>query len=120
MKPEGHLVRKGVVIEPNPELLFLRYRETGDPQALASVFDRYAPQLLLVAAHLAGGRVAEDLVQETFLDAIRQRERWDATRPLAPWLVGLLGNHVREARRQRHRVPDPQRIEQHESERPDD
>jgi RNA polymerase sigma-70 factor (ECF subfamily) len=120
VKPGGYLVQREGVIEPSPEALFRRYRETGDPRALAAVFDRYAAHLLLVAAHLAGGHVAEDLMQETFLDAIQHRERWDATRPLAPWLVGILGNHVRLSRRQRRRVPDPQRIEWRESERPED
>jgi RNA polymerase sigma-70 factor, ECF subfamily len=92
------------------EALFVAFRDTGDADALAAVFDRLAPKLLLVAAHLAGGDVAEDLVQATFLDAMRQRQRWNATRLLAPWLIGLLGNHVREVRRQRRRVPDPQRL----------
>ncbi|MCC7065509.1 MAG: sigma-70 family RNA polymerase sigma factor [Planctomycetes bacterium] len=101
------------------ETLFLRYRETGDAQALALVFDRLAPELLLVAAHLAGGDLAEDLVQATFLDAIRQRARWDRSLRLAPWLVGLLGNHVREARRQRKRVPDRERLEERSAERPE-
>lgn len=101
------------------ETLFLRYRETGDAQALALVFDRLAPELLLVAAHLAGGDLAEDLVQATFLDAIRQRARWDRSLRLAPWLVGLLGNHVREARRQRKRVPDRERLGARSAERPE-
>ncbi|MCU0862488.1 MAG: sigma-70 family RNA polymerase sigma factor [Planctomycetes bacterium] len=95
--------------EPTTEDLFAAFRETGDPQALAAVFDRLAPQLLLVAAHLVGGDLAQDLVQATFLDAMRQCRRWDGRR-LAAWLTGILGNHVREARRQRRRVPDPQRL----------
>jgi RNA polymerase sigma factor (sigma-70 family) len=107
------------VTDATNEALFLRYRETGDAQALALVFDRLAPELLLVAAHLAGGDLAEDLVQATFLDAIRHRARWDRSLRLAPWLLGLLGNHVREARRQRKRVPDRERLEARSSERPE-
>ena len=74
-----------------PEQHFLRYRERGDAEALGLVFDALAPELLLVAAHLAGGDHAEDVVQATFVDAIRQQDRWDAGRPLAPWLCGMLG-----------------------------
>ncbi|HEX6812725.1 MAG TPA: sigma-70 family RNA polymerase sigma factor, partial [Planctomycetota bacterium] len=92
------------------ETLFARFAATGDPDALAAVFDQFAPRLLLVAAHLAGGGFAEDIVQATFVDAIRQRQRWDRTRPLAPWLIGLLGIHVRRARRERRRLPDPARV----------
>ena len=48
--------------------LFLEYRNTGDPEALARVFDRVAPKLLLVAAHLSRDHaIAEDLVQTTFV-----------------------------------------------------
>ena len=95
---------------PTTEDLFKQYRQHGDAEALGMVFDRVAPQLVLIAARLAGSSVAEDLVQATFLDAIHQRDRWDSARPLAPWLVGILSNHVREARRQRQRVPDPERL----------
>ncbi|MGB3970279.1 MAG: sigma-70 family RNA polymerase sigma factor, partial [Planctomycetota bacterium] len=97
--------------DATPEALFARYRSTGDVQALAAVFDLLAPELLLVAAHLARGGAAEDLVQATFLDAMRHADRWDPTRPLAPWLVGMLGNHLRELRRQQQRVPDAARLE---------
>lgn len=103
-----------------PETLFARYRETGDAKALGAVFDRLAAELVLVSAHLAGSDVAEDLVQATFLDAIRHRDRWDASRPLAPWLLGLLGNHVRRSRRLRQRVPDRERLTIPESVSPDE
>ena len=88
-----------------PETLFARFRATGDPAALAGVFDQLAPQLLLVAAHLLRDGSAEDLVQATFLDAIQHAQRWDPSRKLAPWLVGMLGNHLHEARRQQRRTP---------------
>ena len=81
------------------ERLFLRYRRKGDVQALGRVFDGAAPELLTVAAHLAQGPVqAEDLVQETFLAAIEQVERFDEKRSLLPWLVGILVIQARRAR----------------------
>lgn len=91
------------LVTASPEQDFLRFCR-GDAAALGAVFDALAPELLLIAARLGGSDVAVDLVQATFLDAIRLRERWDPRRPLAPWLVGILGNHVREARRQRRRA----------------
>ena len=81
--------------------VFERWRVRGDPADLGLVFDRTAPELLLIAHRLAGPVSAEDLVQETFLRAIERRDRWDAQRPLVPWLVGIL---VRVARRQRERA----------------
>ena len=116
VKPRATLGRNQDVNGPTTEALFERYRQNGDAEALGVVFDRMAPQLVLIAARLAGSALAEDLVQATFLDAIRQRRRWDGVRPLAPWLVGILGNHVREARRQRQRVPDPERLTRRDGE----
>ena len=70
---------------------FRRYQSSGDPAAMAEVFDSLAPRLLLLAAHLAGGRSgSEDLLQSTFLAAIEHPERWDGVRPVAGWLVGIM------------------------------
>jgi RNA polymerase sigma factor (sigma-70 family) len=82
------------------ESLFVRYRSHGDSGALAAVFDRVAPDLLRIARHFARRRSgAEDLVQETFLTAIERASTFDATRPLRPWLVGILANHAAAAAR---------------------
>ena len=54
-----------------PEQHFRRFRERGEPDALAAVFDELASELLLVAAHVApAGVEAEDLVQATFLTVL--------------------------------------------------
>ncbi|MBL9077479.1 MAG: sigma-70 family RNA polymerase sigma factor [Planctomycetes bacterium] len=92
-----------------PEQQFLAFRDRADIAALAAVFDALAPELVLVAAHLAG-REAEDLVQATFLTAIEKAERWDASRRLLPWLIGILVQHARADRRQRRRQVDPARL----------
>lgn len=83
---------------------FLRFRDQGDPAALAEVFDLVAQQLLLVASHVAGRQQSpEDLLQETFLTAIQRADRYDPERPLEPWLVGILVNVTRNDRRRRQR-----------------
>lgn len=92
-----------------PEPQFVRFREHADVAALAAVFDALAPELLLVAAHLVG-RDAEDLVQATFLDAIEKAQRWDATRRLLPWLIGILVHHARAERRRQRRPLDADRL----------
>lgn len=80
--------------------LFERYRAKNDLAALAEVFDAVSPELLRVARHLAGRRGdPEDLVQATFLAAIERASTFDAERPLVPWLVGILINQSRLARR---------------------
>ena len=99
------------MIRPRIDRCFHRYRQNGDPQLLARVFDRAAPELWRVAAHLCRDRHdAEDAVQGTFLTAIESKDSWDAGRPLLPWLVGMLVNRVREQRRQRTRIVDADRL----------
>src|SRR5690606_16014596 len=40
---------------------------------------------------------AEDVAQETFVRAVRSMARWDATRPLEPWLLAIAANRCRTA-----------------------
>jgi RNA polymerase sigma-70 factor (ECF subfamily) len=93
------------------EIAFRRFQTRREPRALAMVFDRTAPELLVLARHLAPpGTEAEDLVQATFVTAI---EAADSHRPgerVLPWLCGVLANHARVARRRGRRVVDPQRL----------
>ncbi|MCA8953940.1 MAG: sigma-70 family RNA polymerase sigma factor [Planctomycetes bacterium] len=85
---------------------FVRYRDRGDVAALAAVFDLVAQQLLLVASHLTDQKHdAEELLQETFVLAIHNAHAYDETRPVEPWLVGILGNVARNARRRAGRGP---------------
>lgn len=92
------------------ERRFARYRRTGDPAALAAVFDATAAEILRVAHHLTrDASAAEDLLQRTFVTAIESAATWDPTRRLTPWLLGILGNHAKEAARLAARVIDPER-----------
>ena len=83
------------------ETLFDRFRCQADGKALAQVFDRTAPELGRVASYLAGGDLdrAGDLLQQTWLTAITRAANWDQSRPLLPWLLGVLANHARSGRR---------------------
>jgi RNA polymerase sigma-70 factor (ECF subfamily) len=79
---------------------FLEFRTNGSAKAMARVFDAAAPELLLVAGHLArDASSAEDLVQGALLAAIEQRQRFDPSRRLMPWLLGILVNLNRSDRR---------------------
>jgi RNA polymerase sigma-70 factor (ECF subfamily) len=84
---------------------FARYARTGEPAALAVVFDGSAAELYRLAFHLLGDRhLAEDLVQQAFVVAIEQAARFDGERRVLPWLCGILTNralHLRRQRRQR-------------------
>ncbi len=83
---------------------YIRFRDRGDPAALARVFDATAPALLAVARHLLSeASAAEDLVQQTFLTAIERASAFRDGAPVRPWLFGILVRHVHNERRRRAR-----------------
>lgn len=93
------------------EGLFRRYVREGDVAALGELFDRAAPELFVVAAHLTRDvEGAEDLVQQTFLAAIEGARRFDASRRVMPWLVGILTRQARYLARREGRVVRPERL----------
>lgn len=97
--------RHRVRIRSAEDRLFLRFQRTGDPRSLGRLFDRTAADLLRVARYLTGDRtLAEDLVQATFLRAIEGASGYDATRPVLPWLIGILTHQAHDMRRARERA----------------
>lgn len=93
------------------EARFESFRRTGDPDDLAAVYDATAPRLLRTALHLvSSASEAEDALQAAFVAAIEQRDRWDAARPLLPWLVGIVANQARLLRAKNRRTLDPDRV----------
>lgn len=61
------------------------------PEALAELYDRYAPMLLALAARILGSQAeAEDVVQETLLQVWHKARTYDPTRSsVSTWLVLL-------------------------------
>ncbi|MBI1853281.1 MAG: sigma-70 family RNA polymerase sigma factor [Planctomycetes bacterium] len=91
--------------------LFDRFRRKGDVAALGAVFDRTASELLRVASTFVRDPAeAEDLVQATFLTAIERSDRYDSSRRLTAWLLGILVHHAHELRRKHAREIDPDRV----------
>ena len=88
------------VVTATPETDFAAFRRTGDPAALARVFDAAAPRLLLLAAHWTRDPAeAEDLVQVTFVQAVRDGSQWREGQPLLRWLSGILAHRALDRRR---------------------
>ncbi|MEM7199086.1 MAG: sigma-70 family RNA polymerase sigma factor [Planctomycetota bacterium] len=89
---------------PSVEQDFLDYRSDGDPEAFRSVFRHAAPHVMRVARSLGlDAGHTDDLVQETFLFAARNADRFDAHRPLVPWLCGVAYRIGLDARRRDQR-----------------
>ena len=102
------------------EQLFVDFQRSRDADKLGQVYDRVAPDLLRVALHLVGSAAdAEDVLQATFLEVIARADRFDARRPLRPWLVGILTNQACSHRARAARAPDPGRVSQPRATPPD-
>jgi len=67
-----------------------RFR-SGDEAALAEVFDEYSGPMMAVASHmLSDRRLAEEAVQQAFVQAWRAAATFEPDRPLGPWLRSIV------------------------------
>lgn len=87
------------------EQLLARH-QTGDAGAFNELVSRYAPELYRFLTRFCGNAsAAEDLLQETLLQAHQSAERFDVTRRLRPWLFTIAANKARDwLRSQRRRT----------------
>ncbi len=86
------------------EDLFVEYRESGDPQLFAELFDRTSGDMVRQARRTrANPADIEDLVQETYLSAILSAARFDPGQSFVGWLRGIMQNKVRMSRRTQRR-----------------
>lgn len=81
--------RPGASLSQSDDLAVVRRLASGDAEALGALYDRFAPMLLAVARRILGaGGEAEEVLQETFLQAWNQAERYDPARSsVSTWLV---------------------------------
>ncbi|MGD9902787.1 MAG: RNA polymerase sigma factor [Vicinamibacterales bacterium] len=67
--------------------------QSGVLEGFKDLYALLAPPLRRYLGYLARHHdVADDLLQETFLQMHRSRASWDPTRPVAPWAFGLARN----------------------------
>jgi RNA polymerase sigma factor (sigma-70 family) len=80
--------------------------QAGDPQAPRLLIERYQGVVFGLCYRMLSHRQdAEDAAQETFLRAFRAMARFDAARPLRPWLLEIAANRCRTALGRRARRP---------------
>jgi RNA polymerase sigma-70 factor (ECF subfamily) len=81
-----------------PDLIFLARR--GDGAAWETLMREHQQAVFRLAYLLLGDAdEAEDVAQETFIRAYRALERFDASRPLRPWLLRIASNLASNQRR---------------------
>ncbi len=78
---------------------------TGDPAAVAELFDRYHQSVTRFLSRSVGQAAdVEDLLQATFMEVARGRTRFDGRSAVLTWLLGVAANvarhHIRTKARQ--------------------
>lgn len=75
--------------------------------AVRSLIERYQSEVFGLCLRLLHHRHdAEDVTQEVFLRIFRSLHRWDATRPLRPWVIGITINQCRTWLAKKQRLPE--------------
>jgi RNA polymerase sigma factor (sigma-70 family) len=79
----------------------------GEAEAVQSLVERFQAEVYGLCVRLLGHRHdAEDVTQEVFLRVFRSLHRWDESRPLKPWVMGITVNRCRTWLTQRARRPE--------------
>jgi RNA polymerase sigma factor (sigma-70 family) len=87
---------------PCPDARLVQQLRQGDPEASHQFVRDYYPGVYHYLLYLTGRReTAEDLAQETFLQAWRRLETFDNRRPLRPWLHRIAHREFLQALRSR-------------------
>lgn len=79
----------------------------GEEQAIRTLVERFQAEVYGLCVRLLNHRHdAEDVSQEVFLRIFRSLRRWDSSRPLKPWIMGITLNRCRTWLAQRVRRPE--------------
>jgi RNA polymerase sigma factor (sigma-70 family) len=80
----------------------------GQDAAVRALIERFQADVFGLCIRLLNHRQdAEDVSQEVFVRVFRSLRRWDSTRPLKPWIMGIAVNRCRTCLAQRARRPGP-------------
>jgi RNA polymerase sigma-70 factor (ECF subfamily) len=78
-----------------------------DAHAIRELVERFQAEVYGLCVRLLNHRHdAEDVTQEVFLRVFRSLKRWDRSRPLRPWVMGIAVNRCRTWLTQRNRRPE--------------
>lgn len=93
----------------------------GEQMAMRELVERHQAMVLRLSERMLGNRHdAEDVVQETFVRALKSLARWDSERAFRPWLLAIAANRCRTALGKRKpQTFDQQLLGDHTPARPD-
>jgi RNA polymerase sigma-70 factor (ECF subfamily) len=81
------------------EAVLVREAQRGDAHAYAELIRTYERSARRVAAFVAGPNHADEVAQRAFINALRGLRRFEVGRPFEPWLLQIVVNEARSARR---------------------
>lgn len=88
------------------ETALVRQCLDGWPDAIRQLIERFQAEVFGLCVRLLHHRQdAEDVAQEVFIRVFRSLRRWDSSRPLKPWIMGITVNRCRTWISQRARRP---------------
>jgi RNA polymerase sigma factor (sigma-70 family) len=76
------------------------------------LYDVHSHRLRRIIQRRVGPALVEDVLQETFLRAYRNRHSIDSDRPIAPWLITIALRAGADAQRRQLRTVDSETVEQ--------
>jgi RNA polymerase sigma-70 factor (ECF subfamily) len=86
--------------QPAEESVLVVRARWGDEQAFERIVEIYGRRIVAYCHRMAGG-AAEDLAQEIFVKLYLSLDRFDTSKPLAPFLFRIAHNHCLDALRRR-------------------
>jgi RNA polymerase sigma factor (sigma-70 family) len=94
-------------VNTDEDAILVRRCLRGDDEAITQLVNRFQAEVYGLCVRLLCHRHdAEDVTQEVFLRIFRSLRRWDAQRPLKPWIMGIAVNRCRTWLTQRGRRPE--------------
>jgi RNA polymerase sigma-70 factor (ECF subfamily) len=95
---------RAVALERDEEQLLADLRK-GDEEAFCALVRRHTPSMTRVAmAFVARRALADEVVQETWLNVVRSLDGFEARSSLRTWIYAILGNCARRRAEQEHRL----------------
>ncbi len=92
---------------PDTDAELVRRCLRDDAAAMQALVERFQSEVFGVCVRvLRHAHDAEDVVQEVFVRVFRSLKRWDATRQLRPWILGIAVNRCRTALAKRVKRPE--------------
>ncbi len=80
----------------SPESVLAERIRAGRTDLLGELATRYSDRIYVILLKMTGSRSAsDDILQNTWVQVIRKFHQYDASRPLAPWLIKIAVNCCR-------------------------